>query len=277
MISTIPSESPLFISPRQAFEDNMRPAELLLRVYRLLECEAIQSNGNLVKSLRDVVGAKTDEDLMLIYNEIFIGLIREKAQIPSSALKRSALNNLLRQAIVVSCTALDAYLPALLRVNLPIIIETKGRSFFPQDKDLREYFQDLTFDLDEALRLLSDSNAPEYIAGKILGLTKFKYLSSKKGIHAVGALLAIDKPWRDIAEKLQRDQKDLMGTIDETARRRNDIVHRADRSQTDPAGVMQEISYAWAKQAVDTVGHVCLALDELIVQRMGELKAEDGA
>ena len=276
MTSTIPSVVPSFISPRQAFEDNMRPAELLLRVYRLLECEAIQSDGDLVKSLRDVVGAKTDEDLMLIYNEIFIGLIREKAQIPSSALKRSALNNLLRQAVVVSCTALDAYLPALLRVNLPIVIEAKGRSFFPQDKDLREYFQDLTFDLDETLRLLSDPNAPEYIAGKILGLTKFKYLSSKKGIHAVGALLAIEKPWRDIAEKLQRDQKDLMGTIDETTRRRNDIVHRADRPQTDPTGAMQEISYVWAKQAVDTVGHVCLALDELVVQRMGELRIEEG-
>jgi hypothetical protein len=38
---------------------------------------------------------------------------------------------------------------------------------------------------------------------------------------------------------------------------------------------MQDISYVWAKQAVDTVGHVCLALDELVVQRMGELKAEN--
>ncbi|NJP12568.1 MAG: hypothetical protein HC866_26455 [Leptolyngbyaceae cyanobacterium RU_5_1] len=69
--------------------------------------------------------------------------------------------------------------------------------------------------------------------------------------------------------------EDLMGTIDETTRRRNDVVHRTDRPQTDPTGAMQEISYVWAKQAVDTVGHVCLALDELVVQRMGALKAEN--
>ena len=31
---------------------------------------------------------------------------------------------------------------------------------------------------------------------------------------------------------------------------------------------MQEITYAWAKQAVDTVHNVCLALDELVQERM---------
>ena len=97
-------------------------------------------------------------------------------------------------------------------------------------------------------------------------------LSSKKGIHAVGALLALDNPWALIAQKLQRDSKDLQNTIDETARRRNDIVHRADRPQSDPTAEAQEIGYAWSKHAVDTVTHVCLALDELIAARMLELK-----
>ena len=112
------------------------------------------------------------------------------------------------------------------------------------------------------------------IANKILSLTNFKYLSSKRGIHAVATLLSIDKPWPQIAEKLGRDRKDLMNIVDETARRRNDIVHRADRTQTDPGGEAQEISYSWSKQAVDTIMHICLALDEVVAARMKELQAE---
>lgn len=57
------------LSPRQAFEDNIRPAELLLRVYRLLECDVIHTDGDLVKSLRITLRAEADEELMLVYNE----------------------------------------------------------------------------------------------------------------------------------------------------------------------------------------------------------------
>jgi hypothetical protein len=262
------------VSPRQAFEDNIRPADLLLRVYRLLECDAIHTDGELINVLRATLGVQADEELMLIYNEIFVGLIRESANMPASALKRSALHNLLRQAVVAACTALDAYLPSMLRGNLPNVIQARGRDFFPQDQDLQDYFKDLTFDLAEMLRLLNDPNAPLYIANKILGLTAFKYLSSKKGIHAVGALLSLEKPWDQIAFKLQRNKSDLTKIIDETTRRRNDIVHRADRSQSDPGGDVQEIGYAWSKQAVDTIMHVCLALDELVTTRMVQLQTE---
>ncbi len=262
------------ISPRQTFEDNIRPAELLLRVYRLLECDTIHTDDDIVSKLRVAVGAYADEELMVIYNELFVGLIRERAQLPPSSLKRSALHNLLRQSVVAACTALDAYLPSLLRANLPIVIQARGRDFFPQDQELQDYFKELTFDLSETLRLLSDPNAPLYIANKILGLTSFKYLSSRKGIHAVGALLSLEKPWNQIASKLQRDNSDLMRIIDETTRIRNDIVHRADRSQSDPGGDVQEIGYAWSKQAVDTIMHVCLALDELVATRMMQLQSE---
>jgi hypothetical protein len=267
----------MMITPRQAFEDNMRPAELLLRVFRLLENDSVLTQGEMISALRTVVGAQGDEELMIIYNEVFLGLIRERAQIPSSALKRSALNNLLRQSVVAACTALDAYLPSLLRVNLPTVIKTKGRDFFPQDTSLQEYFAELKFDLSETLRLIDDPNAPLYIANKILGLTNFKYLSSKNGIHATGALLAVEKPWERITQKLQRDRKELMRVIDETTRRRNDIVHRADRAQSDPTGDSQSISYSWTKQAVDTIMHVCLALDELVADRMKELQAQTPA
>lgn len=260
------------LSPKQAFLDNVRPAELLLRVYSLLECDAIQTDGELVRALRPLIHASPGEDLMLIYNEVFLGLVRESAQIPQAALKRVALDNLLRQAIVAACTGLDTYLPSLLRDNLPTVIEARGREFFPQDSSLKDYFKDLTFDLSETLRLLGDPNATLYIANKILSLTSFKYLSSAKGVHAVGALLTLDSPWELIAGKLQRDKRELMRVIEETTRRRNDIVHRADRPQSEPGGDPQEIGFAWTQQSVDTIKHVCLALDELVTRSIAEIR-----
>lgn len=265
------------LSPRQTFEDNMRPAELLLRVYRLLENDGIRSDGEMVDTLRHMLGSSAEEDLMLVYNELFLGLVRERAQLPRSTLRQTTLHHLLRQAVVASATALETYLPALLQANLPTIIRVRGRDFINRnDSTVLEYFEDMTFTLDETLRLLSDKNAAEYISGKILSRTKFKYLSSRKGVHVVGALLGLHGPWQAISEHLGRDRKELMNTMEETITRRNDIVHRADRSQMDPAGAVQDISFAWTQQAVDTVKHICLAMDELVTSRVAEIQSLSG-
>ena len=87
----------------------------------------------------------------------------------------------------------------------------------------------------------------------------FSYLSGKRGIHVTGVLLASTTRGSKIAEQLGRDEEEIKKTLDATVKRRNDIVHRADRSQDDPAGSAQEIGYPWAKQAVETIRVVCLA------------------
>src|SRR5713226_3501867 len=143
------------LSPRQIFEDNIRPADLLLKVFRLLEHDAPNAEAELQRALRDLVKADKDEGLMVIYNEIFLGLIRERAEIPAASIKRSALCNLLRQAVVTACTALETYLPTLLRSQLPEVIKLRGRDFVPKDAEIKAQFKTLTFDLDEVLRVLS--------------------------------------------------------------------------------------------------------------------------
>ncbi len=262
------------LSPRQAFEDNIRPAELLLRVYRLFERDAEHTDEELLGSLRTLVGAQAEEDLILVYNEIFLGLVRERAQIPSATLRRASLNHLLRQSVVAACTALETYLPSLLRANLPTVIDARGREFVPRDKELQAHFKNLTFNLGDTLRILGDSQAPLFIANKVISYTNFAYLSGKKGIHSVGTLLALEDPWQLIAAKLDQNREMLEETVESTTKRRNDIVHRADRHQRQPGGEAQEIGYAWSQRSVDTIRHVCLALDELVVDRMMQLKQE---
>jgi len=270
MLSTIAQ-----LSSRQAFDDNMRPAILLLRIYRLLDSnDNILTEGETVDALREVVRASADEDLMLVYNEIFLGLVRERAQLPRSTLRQATLCHLLRQAVVASCTALETYLPALLRANLPFMIRVRGRDFVPSgDRPLRDYLSDLRFGLDETLRLLGDESAPYYIANRILHLVNFSYLSNRKGVHGVGVLLGLAKPWDEISAHLKHDKRELMRILDDTVSRRNDIVHRADRPQNDLGGEPQAIAYSWTQLSVDTINHICLALDELVTARLADIRA----
>src|SRR5204863_532619 len=131
-------------SPRQIFEDNIRPADLLLKVFRLLEHDALNTEVALLRSLRELVKAEKDESLLVISNGIFLGLIRELAEVPPSSIKRSALCNLLRQAVVTASTALETYLPILLRDNLPEVIRLRGRDFVPRnDEAFKNQFKEL--------------------------------------------------------------------------------------------------------------------------------------
>jgi RiboL-PSP-HEPN len=261
------------LSPRQIFEDNIRPADLLLKVFRLLEHDAPNTEVELLRSLRELVKADKDESLLVISNGIFLGLIRELADIPPASIKRSALCNLLRQAAVTACTALETYLPTLLRSQLPEVIKLRGRDFVPKDKEIGEQFKNLTFSLDDTVRLNANPD-PLFIANKMTSFLNFSYLSGKRGIHVTGALLGLDNPWRKIADQLGRQEDELKKTLDATVKRRNDIVHRADRAQDDPAGSAQEIGFAWTKQAVETVRVVCLSLDELVTSRLNELQEQ---
>lgn len=261
-------------SPRETFEDNIRPAVLLLRVYRLLENETVHTEHELVTAMRQLLSASADEELMLIHNSIFVGLIRESAQMPRGSLKNASLCGLLRQSVVTACTALETFLPSLLRENLPTVIAVKGREFVPTDKDVQQSFHGMTFSLPETLRLLNEPDAPQFIANKLLSYINFKYLSGSKGIYSVATLLSIENAWTRISQRLGQDVEGIKKQIDDTVSRRNDIVHRADRAQKQPDGDMQEIGFAWSKQSVDAIENVCYALDELVAARLKELKAE---
>jgi hypothetical protein len=267
------------LSPILAFEDHIRPAKLLLKLNRLLDADAAPlTGGELVEQLRRVTEAHVDEDLLVIHHALLTGVVRQRAEIHTADLKRGALKHLLRQAVVSACTALDAFLPALLRAHLPKVLVHRGRNFFPQgDKEVAEYFREVTFSITEVLAFQERSHdeAAEAISRKLLGLASFKYLGSPKGVSLTGKLLQLKEPWDAIADRLGQNREALSKQIDETARRRNDIAHRADRSSKDPDNpAQQEIAYALASAGVAAIDTVCHALDELVAERLRALRAE---
>lgn len=78
-------------SPRQTFEDNIRPADLMLKVYTLLDFnDQILTEGDLVEELKHVhVIEGAAEEVMVVYNEIFLGTVCERAQITGFTLRRA--------------------------------------------------------------------------------------------------------------------------------------------------------------------------------------------
>jgi hypothetical protein len=260
------------LSPRFVFEDNIRPGDLLLKVYRLLEHDEPHTEEAVLRTLRDIVKANDDEGLMVIYNEVFLGLIRERAEVAPRLIRRSALCNLLRQAVVIACTGLETYLPAVMNAHFEEILQLKGRSFLAiKDKELFGHLSALKFELPDVLRLLSDPDTL-FVANKVR-LYLETNLSGRRGVHVVGVLFGIDDPWSQIGVRLGRKATELGKLVEDTVSRRNDIVHRADRSKVNLAGDQQAITPAFAMQAVDTIRHVVTCLDDLIHEQMNSLRA----
>lgn len=262
------------MTPKQVFEDSFRMAELLIHVYRLLENDGLQTTGQLVTSLRGLLDCQEDEQIQLVVNTIFLGCIRESANVPSAHLRPLSLQNLLRQAVVSGCTAYETYLSTLLAENILTVIEVRQQDFFPTDADVVRYFEGLSLGINEAFRLLNKDDQAVFLRGKIVTFVQKNNLGSVAGLKTVGLLLGIDAPWNSLAVHLHKERRDLTKTVSDAIERRNAIVHKADRDLAADGLEKQPIAFAWTQQAVDTIKHVCLGFDELVNARMAEYRAE---
>jgi hypothetical protein len=267
------------LSPRQAFEDNFRPAELMLRVYRLLETDGRDHPHALLDELKAVIGAEPEEILLLLYNDVFVGVVRERASVAPGMLRKAALANLLRQSVAAACTALDSYLPALLRANIGTVIERKGHRFLPppSDKETNSFFKDFQFDLADIVRVIAEPDPVFFIYQKMEVKLRDKAAGNATAVHAIGSVLGVEDPWKQIGDRLSRNPSEIKTTLSQTITRRNDIIHRADRSKADLDGAIQPIEYSWTVQSVDVIKHVCLALDELVAEQMRRMRSEIAA
>lgn len=262
------------MTPKQVFEDSFRIAELLIHVYRLLENDGLRTEGQLVTSLRGVLECEQDEQIHLIVNAIFLGCIRETANIPGAHLKPQSLQNLLRQAVVSGCTAYETYLSTLLSEHILTVIEVRQHDFFPTDQEVAKYFDGLSLGINEAFRLLNQGDRGVFLRNKIVTFVQKKNLGSVAGLKTVGLLLGVDEPWNALAAHLHKERKDLTKTVSDAIERRNAIVHKADRDLASEGLEKQPIAFAWTQQAVDTIKHVCLGFDELVTARMAQHRAE---
>src|SRR5215216_3432047 len=118
------------MQPITVFESHFKAAQVMLKVYRLLDSEVSRSDkDSFIPKLREMMSCETDEPLVLLLNDLFLGAVRERADLSPSFFGRPNLSLLLRQAVVSSCTAMDVFFPALLEMHLPTVIQVRQRNF----------------------------------------------------------------------------------------------------------------------------------------------------
>jgi hypothetical protein len=261
-------------TPFADFENNFRSAETLLKVYRLLDTpDGPQTQHAMMQHVRELLMARDDEEIILLMNELFMGAVRENADVRPAVFKRDSLSMLLRQAVVAACSAIDVYYPALLKEHLPQVIAVKQRNFIPTDKSTRDFLRDFSLSLEQSLRMLSDPK-PESILGDFLvEALKRRTLSNRQGVSFTLQILGIDEPWNRIADRLGQSREALAGQFESLVSRRNDIVHRGDRSPKDPNGQIQAIVYSWTDSHVRAARSIVLASKELVEEQIAALAA----
>lgn len=265
------------MNSRDTFEAHYRSADVLMRVYRLLESERGPStNHHLIPALRTVIASAEDEEIILLLNELFIGIVRDRADLRPAFFRRETLDLLLRQSAVAACSALDVFVPHLLQSHLPSVIHIRQRNFLPNDGDVKQLFSDFRLKLEDIWPLAEASSSEErwaMVARRILEHCSNKTLSNDTGITATMALLAIEKPWSRIAERAGEPETALRDKLKRIVSRRNDIVHRADRARTDPDGPAQAIDFVWTQNHVGAIKTIALACYDLARERVRDLEA----
>src|SRR5215468_8052341 len=138
------------MNSRDVFEAHYRSADVLLRVYRLLESEqGPVTTHRMIPTIRTMIASAEDEEIILLLNELFIGIVRDRADLKPSFFRRDTLDLLLRQAVVAACSALDVYMPHLLNAHLPDVILIRQRNFLPNTGEMRNFFIDFRLKLDD--------------------------------------------------------------------------------------------------------------------------------
>lgn len=263
------------MTPRDVFEAHYRSADVLLRVYRLLESdEGPTRDDHMIPRLRELLRCRDDEEVILLMNQLFMGVVRERAEMTLNFFRKDNLDLLLRQAVVAACSALDVFLPTLLDTYLPTVIQIRQRNFVPLDNETKTFFNNFRMKLEDIWPLAEEPSMEGrwgLIARRVLDYCKGETLSNERGITATMTLLGVEKPWEKIAAQAGEKEQSLRDRIKRVVARRNDIVHRADRSITDPLGNASPIDNVWTQNHVGAINTVALACFALARERVKEL------
>ena len=255
------------LTSRDIFNNHYNSADVLLSVYRLLESDdGPQTSHQLLTQLRPVLTSQADEELILLFNQMFIGIVRDAAHLKPKFFRPDTMTLLLRQSVVAACSALDVFVPHLLHAYLPGVVRIRQRHFLPSQGEVKSMFNDFRLKLEDIWPIAEETDLDERwnkIAVRVLDHITDKTLSNETGITVALALLGVDEPWKQIAARVGEPEKPLREKLRRMVSRRNDIVHRADRSRTDTNGPVQPIDFVWTQNHVGTVRTIALACYDL--------------
>lgn len=177
--------------------------------------------------------------------------INGSVTVPSCLTSTKGLDFLLRQAVVVGCSALESFVWDILRENALTVIKARGRK---ADSSLKE----VTLTLDDYLSLEGYTDPDERLKEIILKRFERGTLYDSSKIDEIMKILTVRDLWKEITEHSGLEAKTIRSQLTDLILRRNQIAHRADRPEDgdtsvepDPHG-LRPITHGWVNTRLTT-------------------------
>jgi len=253
------------------FNQNFAVAESLLQLYQLFHgLKKTEFKEELRLAICSFWGAPENTAIQPAMNDRIMVLARAATPIPESLTHEGGLDFLLRETVVVACTALEAFFWDVLRENVLTIVQARRSG---ADESLKN----LTFTLGDYMSLQQYEDQDLRLRQIILKNFERGTLYDTESIEKVTKILTITNYWEQIEKLTGEKASNLKRLVGELIQRRNQIAHRADRpegqEETDSLG-LRSINYAWANLRVQSAKTIVTASADLISRTIRRLEAE---
>lgn len=166
-----------------------------------------------------------------------------------------------RAAIVLSISALDAYIRKIVISEIIRIISDKGEI----NAKLREYLKGL-LSQDKLLDAARHANLNEVVEKAIIEDFEKKSFQGEWKISTYMALIGHDKIFSEICEKTNKNEKTLIKQLNIYTNRRHIIAHRGDYDFSQTPHKENEIDENYAKNCIKEIRFFVETLDKIIVK-----------
>lgn len=253
------------------FNQNFAVAESLMQLYQLF-------NGLQKKDLREDLrlavcalwNTPTNAALHHASNDRVLVLARSLTTIPEYLSIDNGLDFLLRQAVVVACTALESFFWDVLRENVLTVVRARR-------SNADESITSLKFTLGDYISLQQYDDQELRLKQLILNNFKRSTLYDDRAFDNIAKILTVRNFWKEVERITGESEEQLKKKTNELVQRRNQIAHRADRpdeekgEEADVHG-LRPISHAWTNQRIQTAKTIVSASAELFDRAIRKLE-----
>lgn len=259
------------MEPLTLFKQNFAVSESLLQLYQVFQ-------GLTRKELQEELRLAVCVHMKLPANAILDHAVNDRvavlatsaARIPESLILSGGLDFLLRQSVVVACTALETFFWDVLRENVVTVIRARKSRADDTLKDISVKLGDF-MSIDQYAE-------PEFRLQQVI-LKNFERgtLYGIESIDKITRILTVTSFWEQIEKLSGVPAASIKTQVGALIQRRNQIAHRADRpgedDESDGHG-LRPIAHAWAEAHVNSARVLVTASGVVIGAALKKLEAD---
>ena len=254
---------------------NFAVAEQLVQLYQLFSgLHELEPEADLRLVVCRRLGLAENAAIRHVENEHLLVCARAAAPIPPGLVIEGGIDFLLRQSIIVACTALESFFWDSLRENVLIVVKARRRG---ADRSIR----DITLTLDDYLSIETFADPDERLRQIILRNFERGALYDSASMEKIASVLTVAGFWDEVGNRCGRSPGDLRRDLDELIARRNQIAHRADRpnmeahppEEVDGHG-LRRVNTAWVTPRIASAKAVVDAANQCFFETIRRLETQ---